>query len=145
MDTLLELIAQSGFRSLSWQNMVMFVVAGTLMYLAVKKDYEPLLLIPIGFGAMLANLPEAMLSASSGYHAEPGQTVPLFQFIYSMGIKTQLLPPVIFLGVGALTDFRTLMSRPIDVYKRQEQAGGEDARALSSQQIADYRGAFHQS
>jgi sodium ion-translocating decarboxylase beta subunit len=113
MDTLLELIAQSGFRSLSWQNIVMFIVAGTLMYLAVKKDYEPLLLIPIGFGAMLANLPEAMLSASSGYHAEPGQTIPLFQFIYNMGIKTQLLPPVIFLGVGALTDFRPLMSRPI--------------------------------
>ena len=77
MDTLLELIAQSGFRSLSWQNIVMFVVAGTLIYLAVKKDYEPLLLIPIGFGAMLANLPEAMLSASSGYHAEPGQTLSL--------------------------------------------------------------------
>jgi sodium ion-translocating decarboxylase beta subunit len=113
MDTLLELIAQSGFRSLSWQNLVMFVVAGTLMYLAVKKDYEPLLLIPIGFGAMLANLPEAMLSASSGYHAEPGQAAPLMQFIYNMGIKTQLLPPVIFLGVGALTDFRPLMSRPI--------------------------------
>ena len=113
MDTLLELIAQSGFRSLSWQNLVMFVVAGTLMYLAVKKDYEPLLLIPIGFGAMLANLPEAMLSASSGYHAEPGQIPPLMQFIYNMGIKTQLLPPVIFLGVGALTDFRPLMSRPI--------------------------------
>jgi len=113
MDTLLELIAQSGFRSLSWQNLVMFVVAGTLIYLAVKKDYEPLLLIPIGFGAMLANLPEAMLSASSSYHADPDQTVPLLQFIYNMGIKTQLLPPVIFLGVGALTDFRPLLSRPI--------------------------------
>ena len=79
----------------------------------MKKDYEPLLLIPIGFGAMLANLPEAFLSASSGYHGEPGQTVPLLQFIYNMGIKTQLLPPVIFLGVGALTDCRPLLSRPI--------------------------------
>ena len=113
MDTLLELIAQSGFRGLLWQNVVMFIIAGTLIYLAVKKDYEPLLLIPIGFGAMLANLPEAFLSASSGYHGEPGQTVPLFQFIYNMGIKTQLLPPVIFLGVGALTDFRPLLGRPI--------------------------------
>ena len=113
MDTLLELIAQSGFLGLSWRNMVMFFVAGLLIYLAVRKNYEPLLLIPIGFGAMLANLPEAFLSASSGYHAEPGQTVPLLQFIYNMGIKTQLLPPVIFLGVGALTDFRPLLSRPI--------------------------------
>ncbi|RUQ34090.1 MAG: sodium ion-translocating decarboxylase subunit beta [Candidatus Competibacteraceae bacterium] len=113
MDTLLELIAQSGFLGLSWRNMVMFFVAGLLIYLAVRKNYEPLLLIPIGFGAMLANLPEAFLSASSGYHAEPGQTVPLLQFIYNTGIKTQLLPPVIFLGVGALTDFRPLLSRPI--------------------------------
>lgn len=113
MDTLLELIAQSGFHNLGWRNLVMFFVAGLLVYLAVKKNYEPLLLIPIGFGAMLANLPAAMLDASSGYHAEPGQTVPLLQLIYNMGIKTQLLPPVIFLGVGALTDFRPLLSRPV--------------------------------
>ena len=113
MDTLLELIAQSGFQGLGWRNLVMFFVAGLLIYLAVKKNYEPLLLIPIGFGAMLANLPAAMLSASSGYHAQPGETLPLLQFIYNMGIKTQLLPPVIFLGVGALTDFRPLLSRPI--------------------------------
>ena len=113
MDTLSELIAQSGFRGLTWQNLIMFGIAGLLIYLAVKKNYEPLLLIPIGFGAMLANLPAAMLDASSGFHAEPGQTVPLLQLIYSMGIKTQLLPPVIFMGVGALTDFRPLLSRPI--------------------------------
>ena len=113
MDTLLALIAQSGFLNLGWRNLVMFFIAGLLIYLAVKKNYEPLLLIPIGFGAMLANLPAAMLSASSGYHAEPGQTIPLLQLIYNMGIKTQLLPPVIFLGVGALTDFRPLLSRPI--------------------------------
>ncbi len=113
MDTLVQLIAQSGFRGLTWQNLVMFGIAGLLIYLAVKKNYEPLLLIPIGFGAMLANLPAAMLDASSGFHAEAGQTVPLLQLIYSMGIKTQLLPPVIFMGVGALTDFRPLMSRPI--------------------------------
>ena len=113
MDTLSELIAQSGFRGLTWQNLFMFGISGLLIYLAVKKNYEPLLLIPIGFGAMLANLPAVMLSASSGFHAEPGQTVPLLQLIYSMGIKTQLLPPVIFMGVGALTDFRPLLSRPI--------------------------------
>ena len=113
MDTLSELIAQSGFRGLTWQNLIMFGISGLLIYLAVKKNYEPLLLIPIGFGAMLANLPAAMLSASSGFHVEPGQTVPLLQLIYSMGIKTQLLPPVIFMGVGALTDFRPLLSRPI--------------------------------
>lgn len=92
MDTLLELIAQSGFLGLSWRNMVMFFVAGLLIYLAVRKNYEPLLLIPIGFGAMLINLPEAFLSASSGYHAEPGQTVPLLQFIYNTGIRLSCCP-----------------------------------------------------
>jgi Na+-transporting methylmalonyl-CoA/oxaloacetate decarboxylase beta subunit len=54
----------------------MFGISGLLIYLAVKKNYEPLLLIPIGFGAMLANLPAAMLSASSGYHAEPVRPCP---------------------------------------------------------------------
>ena len=71
-----------------WQNVGMFVVAGVLLYLAVKKNYEPLLLVPIGFGAMMANLPGADLAASSGFHAEPGATIPLLQLIYNSGIKT---------------------------------------------------------
>ena len=113
MEIFSDLLAQSGFVGLGWRNLVMFGISGLLVYLAVRKDYEPLLLIPIGFGAMLSNLPAAMLSASSGFHPEPDQTIPLLQLIYSMGIKTQLLPPVIFMGVGALTDFRPLLSRPI--------------------------------
>lgn len=109
-----RLYAESGFTGVTWQNAVMFFVAGLLIYLAVKKDYEPLLLIPIGFGAFLANLPGAGLAASSSYVAEPGSySTPLLQLIYNGGIKTQLLPPVIFLGIGALTDFRPLISRPI--------------------------------
>jgi oxaloacetate decarboxylase beta subunit len=102
----------SGFAALSWQNLVMFAVAGVLIYLAVRHQYEPLLLIPIGFGAVLANLPGAELSASSAYVAEPGTGPALMQLIYEAGIKTELLPPLIFLGVGALTDFRPLLARP---------------------------------
>ncbi len=113
MNVWLKLYQDSGFVSMSWQNLVMYVVAGILIYLAVKKDYEPLLLIPIGFGAFLANLPMAELAASSQYVGEPGGHLPLMQLIYNGGIKTQLLPPVVFLGVGALTDFRPLLSRPI--------------------------------
>lgn len=105
-----QLIRESGFAGITWQNAVMFVVAGVLIYLAIRKDFEPLLLIPIGFGAILANLPVAMLSASTSYD---GTNPPLMQLIYNAGIKTQMLPPVIFLGVGALTDFRPLLSRPI--------------------------------
>ncbi len=113
MNVWSKLYQDSGFLSLSWQNFVMYAVAGLLVYLAVRKDYEPLLLIPIGFGAFLANLPMADLAASSQFVGEPGHYPPLLQLIYNNGIKTQLLPPVIFLGVGALTDFRPLLSRPI--------------------------------
>ncbi len=108
-----RLILESGFLGLGWQNLVMFVIAGILIYLAVTRNYEPLLLIPIGFGAVLANLPNAGLSASSLYVQDAGQSIPLFQLIYNAGIKTELLPPLIFLGVGALTDFRPLLSRPV--------------------------------
>jgi len=115
MDGLKTLVTSSGFAGLEWQNLVMFVIGGVLIYLAIKKKYEPLLLIPIGFGAILANLPHAMLSATSDVvGAGDGHTIPpLMQMVYDAGIRTEFLPPVIFLGVGALTDFRPLLSRPI--------------------------------
>ena len=82
----------------------MFVIGGTLIFLAITKKYEPLLLIPIGFGTILANLPLAeMGSYGNG----------LMALIYNQGIKTELLPPIIFLGVGVLTDFRPLLGRPL--------------------------------
>ncbi|MCP4899373.1 MAG: sodium ion-translocating decarboxylase subunit beta [bacterium] len=114
MEAFATLLQESGFAGLSWQNLVMFVVGGGLVWLAVVKKFEPLLLIPIGFGAILANLPYAMMSASS--EAVSGAThmgQPLLQLIYDAGIRTEFLPPVIFLGVGALTDFRPLLGRPI--------------------------------
>jgi len=113
VDGWTALLQGSGFAALSWQNLVMFVVAGVLIYLAVTRNYEPLLLIPIGFGAALANLPGANLMASSTYVADPGAHTPLLQLIYDAGISTELLPPLIFLGVGALTDFRPLLARPV--------------------------------
>ena len=113
MDGLVALLQGSGFAALTWQNLVMFGVAGVLMFLAVTRNYEPLLLIPIGFGAVLANLPEAHLSASSSYLPGEATRLPLMQLIYNAGISTELLPPLIFLGVGALTDFRPLLARPL--------------------------------
>ncbi|MBN2122901.1 MAG: sodium ion-translocating decarboxylase subunit beta [Deltaproteobacteria bacterium] len=104
METFLRLISTSGFANLSIGNLVMFLVAGILIYLAVKKEYEPLLLIPIGFGIALANLPMGEM----GSYADG-----VMNFIYRSGIKTQLLPPVIFMGVGALTDFRPLLAQPL--------------------------------
>lgn len=104
MENALDLWAQSGFANLTWGNWVMFVVGGTLIYLAINKKFEPLLLIPIGFGAILANLPLAEMGSYG--HGVIG-------LIYSKGIKTELLPPIIFMGVGALIDFRPLLGRPI--------------------------------
>ena len=104
MDIFLQLARESGLANLSFGNLVMFVVAGILIYLAITKKYEPLLLIPIGFGAILANLPLAhMASEGEG----------LMSVIYDAGIRTELLPPLIFLGVGVLTDFRPLLGRPL--------------------------------
>ncbi|MDF1523351.1 MAG: sodium ion-translocating decarboxylase subunit beta [Trueperaceae bacterium] len=112
MEAWSALLQGSGFAALGWTNGVMFVVAGVLIYLAVTRNYEPLLLVPIGFGAVLANLPNANLAASSTAVATGGH-VPLLQLIYDAGIATELLPPLIFLGVGALTDFRPLLARPL--------------------------------
>jgi carboxybiotin decarboxylase len=104
MEIVRELLEQSGFVNLTLGNIIMFAFAGTLIFLAITKGYEPLLLIPIGFAAILANLPLANLGAySTGILAR----------IYDAGIRTELLPPLIFLGVGALTDFRPLLARPL--------------------------------
>jgi oxaloacetate decarboxylase beta subunit len=104
MQTFLELLSGSGFANLSFGNWIMFFIAGILIYLAIRKQYEPLLLIPIGFGAILANLPLAQM----GSYGEG-----IIALVYDSGIKTELLPPVIFLGVGVLTDFRPLLGRPL--------------------------------
>ena len=106
MEIIGTLLESSGFTHLHWTNLVMFVIGGVLIYLAITREFEPLLLIPIGFGAILANLPLAQMSAGLG--VEHG----LLQFVYKHGIKTEFLPPVIFMGVGVLTDFRPLLSRP---------------------------------
>ncbi len=104
MAILAKLFQQSGFAHLAWGNWVMILVGGVLIYLAISKKYEPLLLIPIGFGTIMANLPLAGMGAyDSG----------IIALIYDQGIKTELLPPLIFLGVGVLTDFRPLLGRPL--------------------------------
>ena len=88
--------------SLTWQNVVMMAVGGVLIYLAVVKDYEPVLLLPIGFGAILTNLP---LTGITGEHGFLG-------IMYKAGIETELFPLLIFIGVGAMTDFGPLLENP---------------------------------
>lgn len=104
MEDITKLIFGSGFANLSLGNWIMFAISASLVYLAIKKQYEPLLLIPIGFGIVLANFPLAEM----GSYGEG-----IIGLIYEGGIKTELLPPIIFLGVGVLTDFRPLLGRPL--------------------------------
>jgi oxaloacetate decarboxylase beta subunit len=121
---LAQVIDQSGFAHLGWQNLVMYLIGGVLIYLAVAKKYEPLLLIPIGFGAILANLPQGLLGA---YDSDG-----LIGMIYETGIKTEFLPPIIFLGVGVLTDFRPLLGRPLTFLLGAAAQFGIYAAALSA-------------
>lgn len=88
--------------NLTWQNVVMMIAGGVLIYLAVAKDYEPMLLLPIGFGAFLANLP---LTGVTGEHGFLG-------VLYKFGIETELFPLLIFIGIGAMTDFGPLLEMP---------------------------------
>jgi len=104
MNKLTELFSQSGLAQMGIGNWIMYAIAGILIYLAIKKEYEPLLLIPIGFGILLANFPSAEMSSYGN---------GIIALIYDKGIKTELLPPVIFLGIGVLTDFRPLLGRPL--------------------------------
>ena len=114
MDVIGKIFSDSGLMALTWQNITMFIVAGILIYLAIAKNYEPLLLLPIGFGALMANIPNSMMASFDNWVASGPEVVAgLMQLVYNAGIKTEFLPPVIFLGVGALTDFRPLLSRPI--------------------------------
>ena len=94
--------------------LVMFAIAGLLIYLAIAKDYEPALLLPIGFGAILANLPPTIdgVSAVLGLEHEPG----FLRVLFDAGIATELFPILIFIAVGAMIDFTPLLKNPFMIF-----------------------------
>lgn len=102
MSRLLELWQTTGIVQMTIPQFVMILVGLLLLYLAIKKGFEPLLLIPIGFGGILANIPGADMAVGTGI---------LHQF-YEMGIVTGVFPLLIFMGVGAMTDFGPLLANP---------------------------------
>ncbi|MGH1426765.1 MAG: sodium ion-translocating decarboxylase subunit beta [Arenicella sp.] len=102
MEGILKLWQQSGFVNWEWQQLIMVAVGVLLIYLAIKKQFEPLLLLPIGFGTILSNIPIAGMAEVDG----------LLYMIYSVGIETGIFPLLIFMGVGALTDFSALIANP---------------------------------
>ena len=109
-EILKELLAQSGFAALTWRSCVMILIAFVLLYLAIKKQFEPLLLLPIAFGMFLANLPLADLMKES----EPWYTAGVLRIIYG-GVKSSLFPCLIFMAVGAMTDFGPLIANPVSL------------------------------
>ncbi|MFY9177473.1 MAG: sodium ion-translocating decarboxylase subunit beta [Caldicoprobacterales bacterium] len=101
MDKLLE-----GLQSLTWQQGVMILVGLVLIYLAIKKEYEPMLLLPIGFGAILTNIPLSSAVGEGGF----------LTILYNAGIRTELFPILIFIAVGAMIDFSPLLKQPIMLF-----------------------------
>lgn len=125
-EVIVSIFSNSGyayfFTADGWKNLVMIIVAFVFLYLGIKKGFEPLLMIPIAFGMLLANIPGANLAvqyhdlegfrdllASRGEFA--GATPGLMDFLY-FGVKAGVYPPLIFLGIGAMTDFTPLIANP---------------------------------
>ena len=102
MEGLMAFWSETGIANFAPDQLFMMAIGGLLLYLAISKGFEPLLLVPIGFGAILANIPNA------GFTDEGG----LLWYAYYVGIETGIFPLLIFMGVGALTDFRALIGNP---------------------------------
>lgn len=102
MRALVSVWTDSGFASLTIENIIMILVGLVLLYLAIAKDYEPLLLLPIAFGDIMANFP------NTGFETDMGVMMAI-----GFGIKYEIFPPLIFMGVGAMTDFGPLIANPM--------------------------------
>ena len=101
MRALVSVWTDSGFASLTIENIIMILVGIVLLYLAIAKEYEPLLLMPIAFGDIMANFP------NTGFETDMGVMMAI-----GFGIKYEIFPPLIFMGVGAMTDFGPLIANP---------------------------------
>ncbi|MDP6618244.1 MAG: sodium ion-translocating decarboxylase subunit beta, partial [Nitrospinota bacterium] len=100
-SALSDFLGQTGIANLTWAHATMLAIGAVLVYLAIHKRFEPLLLLPIGIGAVLSNLPLGGMFEEGGL---------LYYFYF--GVKLGIFPPLIFLGVGALTDFGPLLANP---------------------------------
>ena len=99
----------SNVLNISWQQVVMWIIGGVLIFLAIKKDMEPTLLLPIGFGAILVNLP---LSGAVTQIYETGTEEGVIDVLFNAGIANELFPLLLFIGIGAMIDFGPLLSNP---------------------------------
>ena len=110
-ESLVVLLKSTGFSAMTSGNCIMLVIACVLIYLAIARKFEPLLLLPIGFGMLLANLPLCNLMSPPS----DGFTGGLVWWLYQ-GVKSGVFPPLIFLGIGAMTDFGPLLANPKTIF-----------------------------
>jgi oxaloacetate decarboxylase beta subunit len=116
MEILLDVIKMTGFANMTWGNIAMVIIGGIAIYLAIVKKFEPLLLLPIGFGVIVGNIPYDPSLPLGVYDsiANGASQNSVLSFIY-LGVTSGIFPPMIFLGIGALTDFSSLISSPKSV------------------------------
>ena len=108
METMfLEFLSNTGFALVDMRYLTMIVIGFILIYLGIAKHYEPLLLIPIGFGILVGNVP-----VFAGMEVSIYDQGSVLNYLY-FGVITGIYPPLIFLGIGAMTDFSTLLARPV--------------------------------
>lgn len=112
VNALQELLRASGFAALTWQHAIMILTSCFLIYLAIVRKFEPLLLMPIAFGMLLVNLPLTGLMSQPSTASETGG---LLYYLYQ-GVKLGIYPSLIFLGIGAMTDFGPLIARPSSLF-----------------------------
>jgi oxaloacetate decarboxylase beta subunit len=107
LSSLNTVILKTGLVHLYWGHILMWLIGFVFIYLAVKKDFEPLLLVPIGFGIFIVNLPiTPLMGVTEDGHRE------LLNIFFHYGLEWEVIPPLIFLGIGALTDFGPLIANP---------------------------------
>lgn len=102
-----EFLSYTGFANATWGNIIMILVGCFFLWLAIKKDFEPLLLVPIGLGIVLGNIPFRAAGLEIGLY-EDNSVLNIFY----QGVRQGWYPPLVFLGIGAMTDFSSLIANP---------------------------------
>ena len=116
-NVMVKILSGSGFAALptDWRQLVMILVACVLLYLGIRKGFEPLLLVPIAFGMLLANLPLTGLFNPPVYDAATNSGTVGFMWVLYQGVQYAIYPSIIFLGIGAMTDFGPLLANPMSL------------------------------
>ena len=115
VEVLTKIMQGSGFAALDWRTVIMLLIACLLLYMGIGKGFEPLLLVPIAFGMLLANLPVIFLFNEPVYDAATHSGTVGFMWVLYQGVQYAIYPSIIFMGIGAMTDFGPLLANPISL------------------------------